>query len=134
MGDTMIKKAGTILINKETKKVALVKRKKHNDISFPKGHVEENESLIECAVRETIEETGRKCRIIMDDPIYIMKYKNKEGNVEVYHFLAEDLGNISNNIDEELIWVDIDKVNNCLTYDSLKEMYNKIYDTILRYL
>lgn len=128
----MIKKAGTILINKERKQIALVKRKKHNDTSFPKGHVEKNETLIECAIRETKEETGRNCKIILNNPVYIDNYENKEGNVEVYYFLAEDLGEVSKDIDEELIWVDIDKACNYLKHDSLKEIYNKIYDTILR--
>ena len=39
------KKAGCFLIKKETKEIALIYRKKHNDYSFPKGHVEKNESL-----------------------------------------------------------------------------------------
>ena len=41
------KKAGCFLIKKETKEIALIYRKKHNDYSFPKGHVEKNESLKE---------------------------------------------------------------------------------------
>ena len=127
----MILKAGTILINKDKKAIGLVKRKKHNDISFPKGHVEENESLLDCAIRETIEETGRKCRVLKNEPIYIDQYNNKEGLVKVYYYLVEDLGEINKKIDEELLWVNIDKVNDYLTYDVLKEMYTKIYDTIL---
>lgn len=127
----MIKKAGTILINKDTKCVGLVKRKKHNDISFPKGHLEDNESLRECAVRETIEETGRNCKLIFEEPIYIDTYKNKEGIVEVYYYLAEDLGKINNNIDEELIWINVYEVLNILEYDSLKDIYINIYDKVI---
>ena len=56
----MVNKAGCILVNKDTKQVALVYRDKFNDFSFPKGHVEEGESLIDCAVRETEEEIKRK--------------------------------------------------------------------------
>ena len=57
-------KAGCVLLNEEKNKVALVYRKKQKDYSFPKGHVEPNEKLWECAVRETEEETGRLCNII----------------------------------------------------------------------
>lgn len=32
-------KAGCFLINRETKEIALIYRKKQNDYSFPKGHV-----------------------------------------------------------------------------------------------
>ena len=36
-------KAGCFLIKKETKEIALIYRKKQNDYSFPKGHVEKGE-------------------------------------------------------------------------------------------
>ena len=51
-------KAGTILVNLANKKIGLTYRVKQNDYSFPKGHLEEGETLQECAVRETEEETA----------------------------------------------------------------------------
>lgn len=124
----MIKKAGTILLDKDNKKIALVYRKKHDNISFPKGHLEENETFEECAIRETLEETGRICKIIK--PIYINKYMSKEGEVENHMFLAIDKGLFSTNIDEELLWISIDKVKDYLKYDELKIMWNEIYSDI----
>ena len=59
-----MKKAGYVLLNKTVTKVGLVYRKKQGDYSFPKGYVEEKEKLWECAIRETIEETGRDCYLI----------------------------------------------------------------------
>lgn len=52
----MIKKAGCVLINFETNDIALVYRDEH--YSFQKGHLEIGETLQECAIRETKEETG----------------------------------------------------------------------------
>jgi len=124
----MIKKAGTILLDKDNKKIALVYRKKHDNISFPKGHLEENETFEECAIRETLEETGRICEIIK--PIYLNKYMSKEGEVENHMFLAIDKGLFSTNIDEELLWISIDKVKDYLKYDELKIMWNEIYSDI----
>ena len=63
-----------------------------------------------------------------------MNYNNKEGNVEVYLFLAEDLGELSNKMDEEFIWVKANEVANILTHNELKELYLNIYDTISEYL
>ena len=83
-------KAGCILINKELKKIGLVYRKKLNDYSFPKGHLEENETLSECAVRETTEETGRDCKLISDKEIGVIEYTNYEGQIKTYMFLALD--------------------------------------------
>ena len=51
----IVQKAGCILLNYDKQKIALVCR--NNEYSFPKGHLEENETIQECAIRETIEET-----------------------------------------------------------------------------
>ena len=59
----IIKKAGCILVNLENKKIALVLRK--GDYSFPKGHLEDGETIKECAIRETIEETGHEVEILV---------------------------------------------------------------------
>ena len=42
--------------------IALIHRKKYDDWSIPKGKVEGEESLIACAYRETMEETGFEVR------------------------------------------------------------------------
>ena len=86
----IIKKAGCILVNLENKKIALVLRK--GDYSFPKGHLEDGETIKECAIRETIEETGHEVEILGDE-IDIMKYKSS-GNedVENHFFIGIDMG------------------------------------------
>ena len=45
--DMEILKAGCFLINTKSKCIALVYRKKQNDFSFPKGHLEKDETLEE---------------------------------------------------------------------------------------
>lgn len=52
-----ITRAGVVLQNNR-KEYALVLGRQHNKWSFPKGHLNENESFKDCAVRETKEETG----------------------------------------------------------------------------
>ena len=121
-------KAGTILINRDSKKVALVYREKYDDYSFPKGHLEENESIKECAIRETEEETGRECQII-DDFEIIETYETPRGeNVKCYYYIAEDIKPYDEEIEEELkekcIWVDLNEVYDRLSYDNLKKVWN----------
>ena len=126
------KKAGTILINKETKQIALVYRKKNNDYSFPKGHLEGKESLKECAVRETIEETGRDCHIILNNPLGVLIYNTPLEQVETYIFLAVDDGiHIGESVDPEIcVWTDLDKVEDTLSYDNLKTFWKEVYNVV----
>ncbi|MBR6252776.1 MAG: NUDIX domain-containing protein [Clostridia bacterium] len=129
------KKGGCFLINRETKQIALIFRPKKNDYSFPKGHIEEGENLKECAIRETIEETARDIKLIMEEPIYINKYTTPQGeDVEVYFYLAEDLGEYQGEIKEEdkeiSEWFDIKDVRNILSYDDLIEMWDEVLPII----
>lgn len=129
----MIKKSGCILINKELKKIGLIYRKEYDDYTFPKGHLEENETLIECAIRETAEETKRKVKILLENPVYIEKYINSNNErAVVYYYLALDDGNSDNDSLEvhELVWVEPNKVCDILTFNSLKNMWFHIQSEV----
>ena len=120
-------KGGCVLLNKDKTKIALVVRK-DNEYSFPKGHVEKGEKIIDCALRETEEETGRIPKLITKK--YTKhKYTNYEGNIVVYMYYAIDNG-VTNKIikkydKEKTIWIDIDKVYDILSYNNLKEFWNR---------
>jgi 8-oxo-dGTP pyrophosphatase MutT (NUDIX family) len=51
------KVSGIILISKYNR-VLIVKGRKKNKWSFPKGHIKGNETIHQCALRECYEETG----------------------------------------------------------------------------
>ena len=129
-------KAGTILLNLETKQIGLIYRKLLNDYSPPKGHLEPGETLMECAVRETEEETLRANHILINKEIAISKYTTPLGeDVETYVYVAIDDGPTSKDIpmeDREILhWTNFDEVENLFTYDNLKEIWSKIKDGIL---
>lgn len=130
------KKAGSVLISKDEKSIGLVYRKSLDDYSFPKGHLEEGETLAECAVRETKEETGRNCHIVREEVLDILYYTTPSGeDVENYMYLTKDDGELSEEIPEELkeslVWVPIEKVYDTLSYDDLKEFWNRIKTKIM---
>ena len=127
----IVKKAGTILINLDTKKIALVYRDKLQDISFPKGHVEDGETFEECAVRETEEETLRANHLLITEPIYTLKYHTPaDEDVVCNMYVAIDDGPTSKNINENdvenLEWTDFDDIENLLSYDNLRQEWNKV--------
>ena len=67
-------------------------QKWYGTYSFPKGHVEEGEDLLEAAIRETREEVGVTIDpedVIDMNPKFI-DYKDKEGNLykRVYYFIV----------------------------------------------
>ena len=132
-------KAGCILIDKQNKKVGLVFRKKQGDYSFAKGHLEKGETIIECAKRETEEETGRKIEIVSNKELGILSYITKKGeNVDTYLYLALDQGildkKIPDDLKEKLEWIEFDKVEEVLTHDDLKYFWDANKNYILTYL
>lgn len=134
---TKVIKAGCILINFSDKKAGLIYRTKQNDYSFPKGHVEEGETVMECAIRETKEETSRLPEILCE--LQIDTYTDSEGNeTEVTWFLARDLcpvhEEISEDLKHEVVWTDLDKVNDTLSYGNLKNVWNNSQEKINFYL
>ena len=127
-------KAGTILVNLKNKKIALVYRKDKIGYEFPKGHLEKGETIEECAIRETEEETGRKNHIV--EKLEIIKYVTSKGeDVELHFYLAIDDGKTNKNIieedKEETIWVNVEEVENKLTFDKTKRVWNNSKEKVL---
>ena len=80
---------GCIVFNND--KVLLVFQRKSKCWSFPKGHVENNETEIETALREVKEETGIDVNIEASKR-YELTYKiNNSTNKNVVYFIARPL-------------------------------------------
>lgn len=128
----IIKKAGCILVNLENKKIALVLRK--GDYSFPKGHLEDGETIKECAIRETIEETGHEVEILGDE-IDIIKYKSfGNEDVENHFFIGIDMGLtnkfIAKKDREKTDWFMIDEIEDRLSYENLKKFWKSAKENV----
>src|SRR5690554_4195578 len=104
----------------------ILKHKNGNHYSFPKGHLEDNETLKECAIREVYKETNIKIEIINDN-FKVNSYLLDNGNYkEVYYFLAKALTtNIIIDKDEVLKagWYSKNEVLKTLTYENDKVMF-----------
>ena len=130
-----VEKAGCILINKKENKIGLIYRQKQKDYSFPKGHKEDGETLIECAIRETAEETKRDCELYLNEPVATEHYfDSKNDEVDMYYFIAYDKGASHNDSTDthDLIWTDYEKVEDTLSYESLKKIWNEVKELVYK--
>ena len=121
----MEKSCGAIIFNEG--KVLVVKQTS-GFYGFPKGHVEIGETEKETAIREVKEETGLDIKIISDKR-YTQSYIVKENvHKDVVFFIAKlENNNEKRQVEEieEILWIDINEVENILTYDSLKELWKE---------
>lgn len=119
------KSCGAIIVSDN--KILIVKQKS-GLFGFPKGHIENNETEVETAVREVREETGLEIKIY-DEYRYSLSFLLKNGiKKEVVYFLATKTSKYVNIDNNEIIgyeWVNINDVYNKLEFDNIKELWQE---------
>ena len=125
------KSCGTIVINDSK---VLVIRQTQGFWGFPKGHIEEGESEIQTAIRETKEETNLDV-VIEDETRFCLNYiiEDKQINKYVVYFIAKAINNdVKLQIEEidDIAWVDIEKVEDILTFDNLQELWKVVLNKV----
>ncbi len=119
---------GAVVFNNN--KVLIIKHKLGH-VSFPKGHIEGNESKKETAIREVKEETGIDIEIISDKE-YFVQYPSSDNSIEkVTYFIGKMIdGELTPQLDEILscYFIDEDKVEELITYDNDRRMYLDILE------
>ena len=107
-------------------KFLILQHKNGNHFSFPKGHLEEGETLKECAIREVYEETNIKIEIINDN-FKVNSYLLDNGNYkEVYYYLAKALSKDIKIDEKEVLyanWYSKSKALKMLTYENDKVLF-----------
>lgn len=106
--DVEVLAAGAVLwrTGRSGVEVGLVHRPRYDDWSFPKGKLDQGESMAAAAVREVAEETGHRARlgIRLGD----VRYPVAEGTKLVRYWAAQERGGgfVPNDETDELRWVD----------------------------
>lgn len=117
-------KAGAIVISKDNPdKILIIYREAQNDFSLPKGHLEAGETLEQCAIRETKEETGIDIALIKT--LSKTYYSNKtDGNVETTYYLARSLNDDTalpeNGV--KVYWLSIEQALEKISYENLRQI------------
>ena len=119
------KSCGAVVFNGDT---VLVVKHRAGHVDFPKGHVEENETEEETAIREVKEETN--IDISIAGYRTTVHYSPTPGvEKEVVFFLANKIGGeIIPQLSEviEVKWIPISEVEKTLTYQSAIELCKEI--------
>ena len=107
---------GIVVRNNPTKQILLIKFFNNTGLSFPKGHVELNESLESTAIREVSEETGLAGLKIIKKLGVVTRPAVETDGTEVLkdiHLFLMETDNISHGkADEDYGWYDIDEAIN----------------------
>lgn len=125
------KSCGCVVIHNG--QVLLVKHNKgHWD--FPKGHVEENETEKQTAIREVKEETNIDVQIFSDKR-FVINYTldDKEVEKDVVFFLAKPINLIPKPqlVEVEIaMWKDFDEAEQLITYENSRQVLKKVLETI----
>lgn len=125
------KSCGCVIV--DDNKVLLVK---HNagHWDFPKGHIENNETEEQTALREVKEETNIDVVIILGYR-YTIEYSPKENVLkEVVFFLANKISDELKPQESEISdirWVEVNEAIEQITYDDSKNILRKIIKEVL---
>ena len=122
MGKWVVRKAGWVV--RDGKKFFVVKRNIRNqytDISLPKWHIEEWETVEMAALREVLEETGMACDIVGD--LWSVSYWNPEWLIEARYFAMyvkeKKTDKLFSDVNEVITW-NYEEISQLLTYGTDK--------------
>jgi 8-oxo-dGTP diphosphatase len=123
----VIRAAGGVVFRKTPKgkiRVLVVHRPRYDDWTPPKGKADKGESPEETAVREVLEETGYRCRIVA--PLGPTRYRVPGGVKEVHWFgmrpLPDSPGFKRNSEVDKVMWLSSRKLVDKLSYDQDREL------------
>lgn len=129
MQNTTEKSGGIIIRNQAGKTVFyVVHRPRHDDWSFPKGHIDSGETLEQAALREVLEETGFDCKIIRKLPEYTYMVSKKEPAViHWFEMEVETIGEPQDNEVDRGEWLTLEQLTDMMSYPELIDYIKKIY-------
>lgn len=137
--------ASAFVVNPTDRKILLCHHQKFNRWVQPGGHIENNETPEETALRETYEETGVRIKLIgerfprEDDfirPLGIQRNRGKDGSLHIdITYVGVPLNQDSVIEDDEIdrcAWFDMEQLNDIDCFPDIKISYQYILDNIIK--
>ena len=131
--------AGVIIFNVNNDIQTVIVTGKKGNHSFPKGKLEKNETILNCAIRELYEETGilrENINLIKNGEIYWDEFNGgNKPNIRYYlgiynnnsHNFLYDKNELTN-----VFWENAENVSrNLRMRDNRKYIYNQVYNYLL---
>ena len=119
MADAEVLAAGGVVV-RDDGRVAVIHRPRYDDWSLPKGKLDPGESFEDGAVREVLEETGVRGRIVAElEPTSYVDRKGRDKLVRWYRMELDGDPSVFAPNDEvdELRWMTPDEAGTLLSYD-----------------
>jgi 8-oxo-dGTP diphosphatase len=122
----LVQAAGGILLRRAGAgrfEVAVVHRPDRDDWSLPKGKLDPGESYEDCALREVLEETGYRCRLL--DFVGFTEYRDRRNRQKVVGYWVMEVldGEFSASREvDSLQWLDLEVATHALTYERDREL------------
>ena len=107
--------------------VACIYREARGDWTFPKGKLDASETFEQGALREVLEETGMKCRVVRF--IGTTNYTHRKGKPKIvaYYLMHVDEGEFAPNEEVDvLVWLPLEQVRAHLTWDRDQELFDLV--------
>ena len=99
-----------------------------HDWVLPKGHIEPDETMMQTAVREVVEETGILARI--DRPLGIISFELKSEKVTVQFYLMKALGHGKPQESRRTQWLPLDDAIKTVTHEESRALLRLAEETL----
>ncbi|MDH3306442.1 MAG: NUDIX domain-containing protein [Acidimicrobiia bacterium] len=110
--------------------VMVLERLSPPEIRLPKGHIDPGEDAITAAVREVLEESGYRCRIVDDLGAHQVEFDFEERRISrlEHYFLMEPIEAVDDGEPQFLTrWVSWDEAAGRLTFDEERNWLHRAH-------
>ena len=124
----LIRAAGGIIMRVNAAgrtEIACIYRESRGDWTFPKGKLDAGETFEQAALREVLEETAMRCRVVRF--IGTTNYTHRKGRPKIvaYYLMVVDDGDFEPNDEvDDLVWLPMERVREHLTWDRDQELFD----------